>query len=154
MSSLASATVYKKWVLCFFQEEGRILGCVSHLWKVLPALGLNKKKAWYIYIFFVVLLERFFFSVSGNMDHSPVVSPQNLCCYKLGHKKPGILQSDPVLPGAGLKTHTSQQLTYTIIVSAGLRTARGRNVRCFKYNVCIIVLVLVQYFLLSNIFGR
>lgn len=38
-----------------------------------------------------------------------------------------------------------------MLVSAGFRTALVRSVRCFKYNVCIMVF-LVEYFL-SNDFG-
>lgn len=59
-----------------------------------------------------------------------------------------------MLSGTGLQTHTSLDnslLTYTMLVSAGFRTALVRSVRCFKYNVCIMVF-LVEYFL-SNDFG-
>lgn len=128
-------------------------------------------KAWYsinIYIFLQCFWKGFFFSVSGKkMDHSPVIPPQNLCCYKLGHKKtrntaigphPGPAQPSLALWGnrSGLQLIPHKQLTYTILVSAGPRTAKGsRRGECDVSSTMSVLLcqVFSSVFFLSNIFG-
>lgn len=72
-------------------------------------------KAWYIniqyiYIFCSASGKVFLLRVREKTDHSPVIPPQNLCCYKLGHTKtrntaigprPGPAQPILVLWGTG-----------------------------------------------------